>query len=40
MIAISLPILDTDRGAVFSYKRDESLPFYKYFKERLLTRDS
>lgn len=37
-VAISLPIIDKDWTAVVSCHRDESLPVYKYFKERSLTR--
>jgi hypothetical protein len=38
MVAISLPIMDKDWKALVSCHRDESLPVYKYFKERSLTR--
>lgn len=38
MVAISLPIMDKDWTVVVSCHRDESLPVYKYFKERSLTR--
>jgi hypothetical protein len=38
MIAISLPILDSDKVAVINCHRDESLPFYKFLKKRALPR--